>query len=80
MIPRAGSLAAAEAQACNAALRRLVAGRPRGNFIDYRVDNALTHERANFMDFGHYRAIIARKMEVGIAESIRLGDKAKIDF
>jgi len=80
MIPRAGSLAAAEEQACNAALRRLVAGRPRSNFIDYRVDNALTRERANFMDFGHYRAIIARKMEQGIAESIRLGEKAKIEF
>jgi hypothetical protein len=80
MIPRPGSLAAAEAQACNTALRRVVAGRPHSNFIDYRVDNALTRERANFMDFGHYRAIIARKMEQGIAESIRLGDKAKIDF
>ena len=36
--------------------------------------------RANFMDFGHYRAAIARKMEVAIAESIKLGDKAKIEF
>ena len=35
---------------------------------------------ANFMDFGHYRAVIARKMEQGIAESIKLGDKAKIEF
>ncbi len=32
------------------------------------------------MDFGHYRANIARKMEAGIAESIKLGDKAKIEF
>ncbi len=30
------------------------------------------------MDFGHYRAIIARRMEQGIAESIKLGDKARI--
>ncbi len=79
-IPRAGTLAAAEEAACKAALRKLVAGRPRSNFIDFRVDNALTRERANFMDFGHYRAIIARRMEQGIAESIRLGDKAKIEF
>jgi hypothetical protein len=32
------------------------------------------------MDFGHYRAVIARKKEVAIAESIRLGDKARIEF
>ena len=80
LVPRPGSLAAAEAQACNAALGKLVAGRPRSNFIDYRIDNALTRDRANFMDFGHYRAPIARRMEQGIAESIKLGDKATIEF
>jgi hypothetical protein len=80
MLPRPGSLAAAEQQACNAALRKLVAGRPHSNFIDFRVDNTLTRERANFMDFGHYRAIIARRMEQGIADSIRLGEAAKIEF
>ena len=80
LVARPGSLAAAEAQACNAALRKLVAGRPRSNFIDFHVDNALTRDRANFMDFGHYRAAIARRMEQGIAQSIKLGDKAKIEF
>jgi hypothetical protein len=80
MLPKAGSLAAAEDQACAAALRKLVAGRPHSNFIDFRVDNALTRDRANFMDFGHYRAAIARRMEQGIAESIRLGEKAKVEF
>jgi hypothetical protein len=80
MIPKAGSWAAAEEAACKSALGKLVAGRARSNFIDFRVDNALTRERANFMDFGHYRANIARKMEIGIAESIKLGDKAKIEF
>jgi hypothetical protein len=79
-LPKAGTLAAAEEAACKAALRKVVAGRPRSNFIDFRVDNALTRERANFMDFGHYRAIIARRMEAGIAESIRVGEKAKIEF
>lgn len=80
MLPKPGSLAAAEEQACNAALRKVVAGRPRSNFIDFRVDNALTRDRANFMDFGHYRAPIARRMELGIAESIKSGDRAKIEF
>jgi hypothetical protein len=79
-LPRPGSLAAAEAQACDAALRRLIAGRPHSNFIDYRMDNALTRERANFMDSGHYRAIIARHMEQGIADSVRLGEQAQIEF
>ena len=80
MLPRAGSLAAAEEAACKSALKNLVAGRPRSNFIDFRVENALTRDAANFMDFGHYRAAIARKMEVAIAESIKLGDKARIEF
>lgn len=79
-LPRPGSAAAAEEDACKIALRRVIAGRPRSNLIDYRIDNALTRERANFMDFGHYRAIIARRMEQGIAESIKLGDKARIEF
>ena len=80
MLPRSGTLGEAEERACNAALRKIVAGRPHSNFIDFRVDNALTRDRANFMDFGHYRAAIARRMEQGIAQSIKLGDKAKIEF
>jgi len=80
MLPTPGSRADAEEQACASALRKLVAGRPHSNVLNYRVDNALTRDRANFMDFGHYRAIIARKMEQGIADSIRLGEKARIEF
>jgi hypothetical protein len=80
IVPPRGSLAAVEHEACTAAFRRLVAGRPHSNFIDYRVDNALTRDPANFADLIHYRAKIARKMEVGIAASIRLGEAAKIDF
>jgi hypothetical protein len=79
-VPRPGSAAAIVEAACHSALRRLVAGRPRSNFIDYHVDNAVTREPANFLDIGHYRAGIARRMERGIADSIRLGDKAVIDF
>jgi hypothetical protein len=79
-IPRPGTLAAAEEAACRTALQKVVAERPRSNFINYRLDSALTRDRANFMDLGHYRAIIARRMEQGIAESIKLGDKAQIAF
>jgi hypothetical protein len=80
MLPKPGRVAAAEEQACNAALRKVVAGRLQSNFIDYRVDNRMTRERAHFMDFGHYRAPIARRMEQGIAEGIKIREKAKVEF
>jgi len=79
-VAKAGTVAAAEREACNAALRRIVAGRPHSNFINYRIENALTRDPANFADFIHYRPIIAARMAEGIAESIRLGEAAKIDF
>ena len=79
-VPLPGSAIAAERQACNAALRKIVAGRPHSNFINYRVDNALTGDRANFVDYIHYRPLIATKISEGIAASIRQGEAAKIDF
>jgi len=79
-VPRPGSAAAAEAVACKAALKSLVAGRPHSNFIDYFVDNAQTRDRGNFLDFGHYRGGLARQVEQGIADSIRLGNAAQIVF
>ncbi|WP_208828430.1 hypothetical protein [Bradyrhizobium neotropicale] len=79
-MPQPGTPAAADREACNAALRRVVAGRPNSNFINYRIDNALTRDRANFADFIHYRPSIATKIMEGIAASIRDGEAAKIDF
>jgi hypothetical protein len=79
-VPQPGSDAAAERLACNAALRKIVAGRPHSNFINYRVDNALTRDRANFVDYIHYRPLIATKISEGIAASIHQGEAAKIDF
>jgi hypothetical protein len=80
IVPAPGSQAAAERQACNAAYRSIVAGRPRSNLIDYRIGNALTRDPANFADLIHYREKIARKLEDGVAESMRLGNAATIDF
>jgi hypothetical protein len=80
IIPKPGTQAAAERQACNAAYRSIIAGRPHSNFIDYRVDNELTRDPQNFADLIHYRAKIARKLGEGIATSFRLGEAAKIDF
>jgi hypothetical protein len=79
-IPQPGTVAAAEREACNAALRRVVAGRPRSNFINYRIDNTVTRDANNFADFIHYRPGVAAKMMEGIAASIRDGNAAKIDF
>jgi hypothetical protein len=79
-VAKPGTAEAAEREACNAALQRIVAGRPHSNFINYRIENALTRDPANFADFIHYRPIIADRMVEGIVESIRLGEAAKIDF
>lgn len=79
-IPPAGGRAAAERQACNAAFKSIVEGRPHSNFIDYRIDNGLTRDPRNFVDLIHYRAKIAGRLNEGVAASIRFGAAAKIDF
>lgn len=79
-IAGSGTAAALDREACNAALKRTVAGRAHSNFINYRIDNAMTRDVANFADFIHYRPKIAGKMHEGIAASIRDGEAAKIDF
>jgi len=75
-----GTAEGVEREACDAALRRVVAGRPHSNFINYRIDNALTRDPANFADFIHYRPSIAARMVEGIAASFQLGQAARIDF
>jgi hypothetical protein len=80
IVPPQGSAGAARHEACKAAYRSIVAGRPNSNLIDYRIDNALTRDPANFVDLIHYRAIIARKLEQGIAASLRDGERAQISF
>jgi hypothetical protein len=79
-VPRSGTPEATEREACNAALKRTVAGRPHSNFINYRVDNALTRDHANFIDYIHYRSNIAAKIAAGITASLREGESAQIDF
>ena len=79
-VPQPGTAEATEREACNMALRQTVAGRPHSNFINYRVDNALTRDHANFIDYIHYRSKIARKIGAGIVASLRDGETAQIDF
>jgi hypothetical protein len=79
-LPVAGSREAAVHAACRRAYRSIVSGRPNSNLIDYRIDNALTRDPANFADLIHYREAIARRIEQGIAASLREGERAKIEF
>ena len=79
-VPKPGTETALERGACDAALKAIVAGRPRSNFVSYRVDNALTRDRDNFVDFIHYRPKLARAIEQGIVASLRDGEKARVDF
>ncbi|WP_247989033.1 hypothetical protein [Bradyrhizobium sp. 186] len=79
-VPKPGTETALERSACDAALKAVVAGRPRSNFVNYRVDNALTRDRDNFADFIHYRSRLAGLIEQGIIASLRDGAKARIDF
>ncbi|QOG17562.1 MULTISPECIES: hypothetical protein [Bradyrhizobium] len=80
IVPVPGTRDAAVHAACREAFRSIVSGRANSNLVDYRVDNALTRDPANFTDLVHYRAAIARRIEQGIAASLRDGQGAKIDF
>jgi hypothetical protein len=75
-IARAGGAAAAEDEACKTALRGAVDGRARAALIDYRMDNPLTRDPANFTDYVHTSARAARQMEREIAARIGLADRA----
>jgi hypothetical protein len=75
-IARAGGATAAEDHACKTALKGAVHGRARGAFIDYRVDNTLTRDPANFTDYVHIGARAARQVEREIAARVGRADKA----
>jgi hypothetical protein len=69
-VPRPGSRLDAEDRACKRALQHIVEGRPRGRFIDYRVDSALTRNAASFRDVIHVSHKGARVMEQEIAREL----------
>jgi hypothetical protein len=69
-LPPAGSAEAGKLAACKAAAARLMSQRPGGHFLDFQTDDAVTRDPKNFMDTGHYRADLARKMEESIAAAV----------
>jgi len=80
ILPVPGAREAREREACNAAFRALIDGRPGSNLIDYRIDNDLTRDPKNFVDLIHYRSEIARQIEAGIIASLTWGQAAQINF
>ena len=79
-LPRPGTYEAGRLAACKAALARLVVGRPHSKFLDFRVDDPLTRDQKNFLDPIHYRALLARRMEHRIAESLRIDNGGQTTF
>jgi hypothetical protein len=69
-LPAPHSSSAIRMTECKSALDKAVAQRPRGGFLDFRVDNATTRDPENFMNAMHYRAALARQMEQSVAAAI----------
>ena len=57
-----------------------MAGRPHSNFINYRVDNALTRDARELCRLHPLSPDPGVQDAEGIAASIKLGNAAKIDF
>ncbi len=68
LLPDRGTRPAAELAACKDRLNAVLADRPRGAFLDFLVDSALSRDRANFFDLQHMRAPVARAIEARIVE------------
>jgi hypothetical protein len=69
-LPAAGSSPAIRLGQCATALAQLASARSRGRFLDFRVDDAMTRDPRNFMDYTHYRSDLARVMERDIAAAL----------
>jgi hypothetical protein len=69
LLPDPDTRQAVELTACKVRLARAVAG-PRGAFLDFLVDSALSRDRANFLDLHHMREPVARAMEAQIAAAL----------
>src|SRR3954452_12372853 len=66
LLPPPGSAQAVLLNACKTALADAVPDRPHSGFLDFRVDNELTHDVTDFADMTHYREKLARRMESAI--------------
>lgn len=68
--PAQGSAAEAQAQACKERFAALISQRPHTQLLDFRLRPDMTERDEDYWDPVHYRAPIARKMEVEIAAAL----------
>jgi hypothetical protein len=76
VLPRPGTLDAADLSACKAELARRL-GRERSAVLDYLVDGPISRDPKNFMDRVHYRLNIARVIESRIAAVLAAGARTE---
>jgi hypothetical protein len=70
-LPKPGTPAAAAEAACNDALARVAATRPRTALLNWRVDRPGNRLVENFFDHTHYRATLAERLAQDIVAAIR---------
>jgi hypothetical protein len=75
-LPETGSRQAGRIDTCKAALRQLVADRPRGSLLDFRRDVEGTHDASDFVDLVHFRHKLAHRVEDAIIARLRAVDIA----
>ena len=73
-LPQPGTKQATVIDTCKQALRQVVAGRPHGGFLDFRIDLGRTHDAADFVDVVHYRHGLASEVEDGMIATLRSYD------
>lgn len=79
LLDPANSVGALVELACKSMLEGSVASRHHGAFLDFRVDNAITRNSANFADGVHYRNNVARDIEEKIVATLRFAAKRTAD-
>ncbi len=71
LLDPANNVGALVETACKSMLEGSLAGRHHATFLDFRVDDAVTRDPANFADGVHYRNNVAREIEERIVAALR---------
>ena len=70
-LPKPGTPSASAEAACNGALARVAAARPRTVLVNWRADRPENRLVENYFDHTHYRAALAERLEQDIVAAIR---------
>jgi len=71
ILPQEGTAEWREVKTCKYELERRIAAHPNWRSLDYFLDTLATRDAADFVDAGHYRAFLSRKIETDIANVLR---------